>query len=393
MFLNRYAHFLSFWLFLAGCAGSHENSRPRLVAPREIGIVYSEVETQARLAIAPTETCHYFDCQMPAAFRQRVLKLGHQLEPAAYKLALEMNLTPPRFDIVVPGKNDIGSLSTAAGGIILFDGLRQFDFDDPALAFLIAREMGHILAQHHEENSATSLSISVAFALLFPVAQMMRSAEAAYAAAASTTSLASSAASFAGATIVKGIYRSDQQQEADILALRILAHGGWSSFEVAQALELSMPLLGHEGWMGELQLTKRWVDRMTFGPLPLLAGADVYPVIAEVLTGVSMPDGALSELPSRLIDQNPSELAVETPSATPLPVFQLQQGASVPDKTMSRALQRVPSVEKQNVTQKSALACVVRVVRGERKRFCKAATTSRPPPAVMRKSAPAKHLR
>ena len=260
-----------------------------MVAPTEVGVAYSEVEAQARLVLMPDVNCQESDCVSAAAFRAQVLQLGERLGKAAYKLALELNLPAPRFNVTVPGKHDIGTLSTASGTIIMFDGLHEFEFQEPALAFLIAREMGHVLSRHHEENSATNLSISLAVTLLFPVANLIRGAEAAFAAA-STTSLASSAASYAGSRIVKGIFRSDQQREADEMAVRILAYAGWTPFDVANALQMALPRLSGEGWMAELIESRLWLDQITIGP-------QLQPSQAGELPGETMPTLPVVEVP------------------------------------------------------------------------------------------------
>ncbi len=252
-----------------------------MIAPTEVGVAYSEVEAQARLVLTPDVNCQEIDCASIDAFRVQMLEIGERLDKAAYKLALELNLPPPHFNVTVPGKHDIGTLSTASGNIIVFDGLHEFEFQEPALAFLIAREMGHVLSRHHEENSATNLSISLVVALVFPVAQLIRGAEAAYVAA-STTSLASSAASFAGSRIVKGLYRSDQQREADAMALRILAYADWTPFDVANALQMTLPRLSGEGWVSELIESKLWLDQITIGP-------QLKPALANELSGDSAP--------------------------------------------------------------------------------------------------------
>lgn len=336
---------LSSCLLLAACATTTEGGRTRVMAPTEVGTVYSEVEVQTRLALTPDVNCRDSACPEAEAFRLRVQEMGERLGDAAYKVALEMNLPPPRFNIVVPGKEDIGTLSTAAGNIIVFDGLRELDFCDPALAFLIAREMGHILAQHHEENSATNIGISLAVTLFFPMANLLRGAEAAFAAA-STTSLATSAASFAGARIVKGIYRSDQQREADLIALRILAPFGWTPFVLVHALEPVVPESGAEGWLEELQESRHWLDRLAVGPLPLPTE-----VVAEVVS----------------------------PPAEDVPVVIMPEPLPLADSfSMLPVRVSLPVVDKAQA--KPSRTCKTRIVRGVKKTVCKAMSAKQKKP-------------
>lgn len=277
-------------LLFCGCA-TKEAGRARLVAPAEIGAAYSEVEMQAQLALTPDARCPAEVCEDAELFRLRVEGLGLRLTGAAARVAVETGRLPPRFDIVVPGKEDIGTLSSASGRVVVFDGLRDLDLPEPALAFLIAREMGHVLAEHHEENVATSLAISLGLYLLFPIAGLLQGAETAYTATTLTSGVASSAASFAGTRILRNVYRADQRREADELALRILAHADWTLFETAAAVRAVAPRLIGGGWMEELRDSQAWLDRIAIGPPPQLvtAGTQGAPAAsAGPLAAVSM---------------------------------------------------------------------------------------------------------
>lgn len=265
--------FVACSLLLGACfpAAAQEPAKPAVAG--DIGAAYSELEMRARLAITPDSRCEDDECIAAQAFRTRVQEIGQRVSDGAYSLAFETNLQVPSFLVTVPGKDDIGTLSSATGTVIVFDGLRTLRPQDPLLAFLIAREMGHILARHHEENSGISIGVSIAVSLIFPVANLLRGVE--VAAAATTSSLASTAVSMVGSRIVRGLYKADQQREADILALSILAHSGWSAFDVAEALQASMPLVIGEGWMAELRESRHWIDQVAVGPpLP--------PPVAEV---------------------------------------------------------------------------------------------------------------
>lgn len=251
---------------LAGCATDAQHGRARMVAPSEIGAAYSEVEMQARLALTPDVRCEAHACASIEDFRTRVRRIGERMTDAAYQLAFELDLqTPVSFNVGIPGKDDIGTLSSATGNIIVFDGLRALEPADAVLAFLIAREMGHVLARHHDENSATSIGVSIAVAVLFPVTNVLRGVEAAYATA-TAASLASTAVSMAGSHIVRGMYKSEQQREADVLALRILAYTAWTPQEIAAGLAALLPRLEEVGWMAELLESKRWLDPIAMGP-------------------------------------------------------------------------------------------------------------------------------
>lgn len=277
-----------------------------MVAPSEISAAYSEMELQARLAVIPDASCQAKECEAIDTFRVRVERLGLQVSEAAYLLVEELSLDTQSFEVVVPGKDEIGTLSNASGSVIVFDGLRELELSDPALAFLIAREMGHVLARHHDENSATSIGISIAVAILFPVTNVLRGVEAAYATA-TTASLASTAVSMAGSRIVRGLYRSEQQREADLLALQILVRAGWSARDIAAGLEAALPRLQGVGWMNELLETKAWLDPIAMGPpLP--------PLPSLLLAALDTPaddGGAVRDDAPSLVEQLAADLFVD----------------------------------------------------------------------------------
>ncbi|OHC70671.1 MAG: hypothetical protein A2045_12655 [Rhodocyclales bacterium GWA2_65_20] len=259
-------------LMLSGCAATSDHGRMQFVAPQGVGIAYSEVEMQAQLAMGADASCQGKDCEAAVAFRREVRQLGARLVMAVGELAPELNTAVPPFYIWVPAKSDQGTLSSAAGNVAVFDGLREVGFDEPALAFLIAREMGHVLGRHHEENTAASVFFSVAAALVLPVANLIRGAAAAIPAT-TTLTATTTVASMAGSRILRDTYKPDQLREADMLALRIMVRAGWTPAEVADALQAAEPRIQDEGWMSELLVSKARLDQIAMGPPWLLPAA------------------------------------------------------------------------------------------------------------------------
>lgn len=253
-------------LALGACASAPDSGRPRLTAPREITALHSEVTIQAQLALKPDRQCRDEACTAAEDFRRQVEQLGGRLSGAAVQLADDLRLDGPRSEVTVSDKEDIGTLSTASGRVIVFAGLRDLALPEAALAFLVAREMGHVLAGHHEENSSTSIAVSLAIAMLFPLAGVLQGIETTYTATTLASSLTSTAASFAGSRILQEQYREEQRREADALALRILARAGWSPQEVADALQAAEARLDREGWMAELRSSQQWLARITAKP-------------------------------------------------------------------------------------------------------------------------------
>lgn len=248
-------------LLLGACA-TGEAGRARLVVPSELGAAYSDVELQAQLALTADADCALDGCGTAETFRVHVGHLGERLAMAAAALSADLRLGAPRFEVVAPGKDDIGTLSSASGSIVVFDGVRALGLADAALAFLIAREMGHVIARHHEENTATGIAVSVAVAILFPVTGLLQGVEAAYTA----STLATTATSFAGSRVVRAFYREDQRREADAYAMLILARAGWTPRDVSRALHAAAPRLAGEGWLEELHASRHWLDAIVSGP-------------------------------------------------------------------------------------------------------------------------------
>lgn len=250
-------------LLVGGCATTtNDAGRTRFVAPRQLAEVYSEAELRTMLAMTPDAECLAQACRSAIDFRRQVHRLGARLNAAAREIKAELGGEVPAFSFQVPDKAEIGTLSSASGNIVVFSGVRRLDVDEPALAFLIAREMGHVLSRHHEENSAINISVSVAAALVMPMAAVLRGAAATISLLSETSAVAAvatSAASVAGASAIKAIYRPEQLREADLAALRIVNRAGWSMAEVAQSLQRVDNKLDGDDWTGELLASSVWL--------------------------------------------------------------------------------------------------------------------------------------
>jgi hypothetical protein len=139
-------------LLLAGCATS-DKGRTQLVAPDDVGAIYSEFDLRARLVLANDDDCVGDACQAAADFRQQVGKAGARLSRAAYDLYPTLESRISRFEFSVPTKNEVGTLSNAKGNVVVYRGLSELGMDEAALSFVIAREMGHVIGRHHQENT------------------------------------------------------------------------------------------------------------------------------------------------------------------------------------------------------------------------------------------------
>lgn len=268
-------------LLLAACSTS-PTGRSQLTPPSPLqgfSAVYSEFDMQLQLVVAANApSCREEECVADRAFDQRILALGKRLADMAFRQHAELYLRFPRFEFVVADKADAGSASSAGGTVVIYRGVRRLNLDDAALAFVLAREMSHVIAGHHDENVTTSILVAVAAQILFPVLNIgaLFSGSAATTAAATTaassvvtTTAVTSAASFAGSRALRASFRPQQVREAEIIAMELLAAGGWDGREVSEQLQaLRAPMPDEPGWTVELRESALRIASLMQGPAP-----------------------------------------------------------------------------------------------------------------------------
>jgi Zn-dependent protease with chaperone function len=164
---------------------------------------------------------------------------------------------------------------------VVFSGTRALELSDPALAFILGREMGHVIGRHHNENTATRIIVSVLAQVLLPVSGLFRAlallpaassaaaASATTAAATAGSAAAATAASFLGSSAVIATYWPQQLAEADTIALTVSAHLGHDPQETADALaEAERRLAGDSSWPRDLRASAGHVAQIAQGPRP-----------------------------------------------------------------------------------------------------------------------------
>ncbi|MCX7167094.1 MAG: M48 family metalloprotease [Rhodocyclales bacterium] len=271
-------------IFLTACATSPEG-RTQLLAPSPLqgfSAVYSEFDMHLKLVTAAdAPSCREAECAADRSFDQRILALGRRLAEVAYRQNADLYLRFPRFEFIVADKADAGATSSAGGAVVIYRGVRRLDLDDAALAFVLAREMSHVIAGHHDENVTTSVLVAVAAQILLPVLNVARGAAAAFsgsaattaatttaASAAVTTTAMASAASFAGSRALRASYRPQQVREAETIAMKLLAAAGWDGREVSDQLQALRPALPEEpDWTEELRESTRRIASAMQGPV------------------------------------------------------------------------------------------------------------------------------
>lgn len=291
---------------LTACATSPEG-RSQLVAPAPLqgfSAVYSEFDMSLQLVTAAdAPSCRDAECAADRAFDRRILALGRRLADAAFRQYPDLHLRFPHFDFVVADKTDAGAASSAGGTVVIYRGVGRLDLDDAALAFVMAREMSHVIGGHHDENVTTSILVAVAAQILLPMLNIAQGAAAAFSGNAATTAAATtvatstvtttmvaSAASFAGSRALRASYRPQQVREAESMAMKLLVAAGWDAREASDQLEAMRPALPEEpAWTEELRESTRRVAGLTQGPL-----------LPENPPAVGMLGQVAAELPSDL---------------------------------------------------------------------------------------------
>lgn len=265
---------------LCGCATPQPDGRLSLSLPPEMTAVYSEVNMQLALvtrADAPNP-CTRPACDTRNGVDQRVARIGPDVARAAYRLYPDIGARVRNFEFVIADKSEPGTVSTSSGRIIVLRPVGSLAPDDAALAFILAREVGHVVANHHEENITTTLIVSGVVHALAPVANLARAFSNFFLAGAATTTGASatvtgnaavSATSFVGSRVLITTYGPRQRDEADLIAMSLLAQLGYDAQAVTAAFaaaDLKSP--GTE-WTAGLRAS---VDRLA-APVP--AGSNI----------------------------------------------------------------------------------------------------------------------
>jgi Zn-dependent protease with chaperone function len=230
---------------LCGCAATPQDGRLSLNLPPEMTAVYSEVNMQLMLvtrADAPSR-CTEPACSMWDDVDQRVARIGPDLAKAAYRLYPDIAGRVRNFEFVVADKSEPGTVSASSGRIIVLRPVGSLAPNDAALAFILAREVGHVVANHHEENVTATLIVSALVHLIAPVANLtqlfgnlfLANAATGGASASIAANAAMTATSFLGSRVLLTTYKPRHRDEADLIAMSLLAQLGYDLSAVAAA--------------------------------------------------------------------------------------------------------------------------------------------------------------
>lgn len=239
-------------------------ARPKLTPPAPVSEVYSDADMRLHLATIPNieSPCADEECELNRAFDAQVRQLGARIAAAAYDLHPDLIKRIGQFEFTIVEKKEPGITSNASGKIVVLRGTQYIGLNEEALSFVLAREMGHIISQHHEENATTRILLSVAATLLFPALNLFgNTATVAQATSATTTvssttmatAAASTATSLLGTKLVLDRMKPEQLNEADQVALKLMEKMGWGHRDLAQALENSAEFDPSNAWSADFR--------------------------------------------------------------------------------------------------------------------------------------------
>lgn len=214
--------------------------------------------TAGSLSLAAVHSDLKFSVTAPArstsvdtgAFGEQVRRIARGLSEASAALYPEAVVRLGAFDAYVADSREIAAQSSATGRIAVNAGFAALKPTDDWLALVLAREMSHVLAGHHDNNSTASLVTSVLMNIILPGSGLVKSA-----------------LSFAGSQVAAGSGRDRQIGEADAIALRLLEKAGYS----AQAVALNVTLgpretqLGDSAWARDFAASGRALVAATRG--------------------------------------------------------------------------------------------------------------------------------
>lgn len=326
-------------LILAGCSTSPQG-RKQITAPLPVSHAYSEADMRIKLATASTlaTPCAGVECTRNQAFDEQVQALGGRLAIVAFDNYPDLIQRVSAFQFEVAEKAEPGTASNAAGKIVVYRGVQELGLDEAGVAFLLAREMGHVIGQHHDENSATRILLSVAAGVLFPALHLFsgtaiaQQATQATSAASLTTAAASTAASYVGSQAILAGLKPDQLSEADLIALGLLEKEGWHLHDVASVLNLAEDFKASGAWAEDFRVSITHLQALDEVEQSIDLGSQAGAIMLKVERECrAEPDEAVAEpvddvpvmakeiAPEPTVEESPPVVIASVPEAIKVP--------------------------------------------------------------------------
>lgn len=210
-------------VLLAGCSTNPVTGREQIVSVpaaqvhADIAFAVSSGARRITSALPCWPSCR--DEELLAKFTAQVETVGAELETAARSLAPDAFTRIESFRIGVEPELGIATGSSASGRISLGSGLAHLEPADNVTAFLVAREMAHVIARHDEEDSGARIFVSALTTLVPGFSLVVRFL-----------------ASTLGGGVLVRTWAAEQRREADDIAVALLERTGRSAASVAQSL-------------------------------------------------------------------------------------------------------------------------------------------------------------
>ena len=254
--MNMIARFMGLAL-LSGCSTNPITGRNQILAIPEVQVAYADVgfalSTGAQPSVA-SPSCEQAcgGAESLARFAGRVVAIGAQLKASVRDMFPEQFARVETFQIEVNGSLGVGTGSSASGRIALGAGLAELEPTDTVIAFLIAREMAHVIARHAEEDSGASILFSTLGMLLPGINVVIRFV-----------------ASKLGSGALRRSWATQQDNEADQIAISLLERTGRPALSVALGLESGMKraLLPDDEWGARYIASMQRVRLIAASPL------------------------------------------------------------------------------------------------------------------------------
>lgn len=215
----------------------------------ELSFAFSASAQRSDASIACERDC--VSSEGLAAFAGRVAASGAQLQRAARDMTPDLFTRIGNFQFEINDTLGVGTGSSAGGRIVLGAGLAGLEPTDTVIAFLVAREMAHVIARHAEEDAGASIVFSV-LGMLLP----------------GFSAVARLVASSLGSSVLTGSWAAQQQREADDIAIALLEQTGMPA-RIA-ALELAIGInrarLPEDEWGARYLESARRVEAIAASP-------------------------------------------------------------------------------------------------------------------------------
>lgn len=243
-----------------------------------------------------------------APFQTQVARIGAALEKSARAQYPDAIKHIGAFDIYVGDAQDLSTRSSGTGKLAINAGFAALNPTDDWLAYVMAREMGHVLAGHHDDNASASMVVSLLMNFVVPGSGLIKSA-----------------ISLAGSQLASASGQEKQNKEADEVALKLLEGAGYTAKSVALNLRLS-PLaasVSDTSWARDFRVS---AARLT-GVDPAVQANMLAATPASAAAPV-----AVTAMPVPAARWQPEEMVRTRPSGLPGPL--LLGGFEVPVRRM-----------------------------------------------------------